>query len=127
MKVQPLTSSLIIKKGLICNDLIQTPEIYQNEGVIADLVVFITTTYDSKSTYIAAASSCVLNARNNRPIVGRLNYNLFDFAAKTKDVRIEADIYTTMHELTHVLGFSYKLYPYYINPTTGANLTGHIG
>ncbi len=125
--MQPLTSNIIIQKEQICNDLVQTPEKYKTEGVIADLVVFVTTTYDSKSAYIAAASSCILDTRNSRPIVGRLNYNLFDFASTTKDVRIEADIYTTMHELTHVLGFSYKLYPYYINPTTGASLTGHLG
>jgi len=60
-------------------------------------------------------------------VVGKLNYNLFDFAATTKDVRIESDIYTTMHELTHVLGFSSKLYSYYIDTTSKTNLTGHIG
>jgi Zn-dependent peptidase ImmA (M78 family) len=47
-------------------------------------------------------------------------------SAATQDIQIERDIYTVMHEITHVLGFSEGLYQYYINPSTGVPLTGHV-
>ncbi len=62
-----------------------------------------------------------------RPIVGRLTYNLAYFGAETKDTEIESDIYTTLHEITHVLGFSKSMFSLFVNPGTNILLTNHLG
>lgn len=35
------------------------------------------------------------------------------------NLEFENNFETTIHEITHVLGFASYLYPYYINPNTG--------
>lgn len=55
-----------------------------------------------------------------------MTYNLAKVSPSASDADREQDIVTTMHELTHVLGFSGSLFQYYVNPTTGANLKNHV-
>lgn len=39
---------------------------------------------------------------------------------------LEENLSTTLHELTHVLGFASYMYNYFLNPNTGKPLTGHV-
>jgi len=60
-----------------------------------------------------------------RPIIGKITYNLAQVAIAESDAQREQDIVTSLHELTHVLGFSSSLYPYYKDPSTGKTLKNH--
>jgi hypothetical protein len=127
LKVQRLTSNLVAGGATtMCSGAVVTPAIYNSGGVAADLVIFVVDTTDSSSSYIAQAGACSISSTNNRPIFGLLRYNLYYVSSSTNDVTIESHIYTTLHEITHVLGFSSGLYGYFINPTTNALLTGHV-
>ena len=127
LKVVPLSKNITIDTDTTCSGEISTPSIYKTEGVAADLVLFITTSNDASSNYVAAAEFCSLSLENSRPLVGKLNYNLYYFSPTTKDVTIESHVYTTIHEMTHALGFSSSLFSSYIDPTTNQPLTGHVG
>jgi len=53
-----------------------------------------------------------------------IEFNLAQFSAvRDSAVMLEQNIYTVLHELVHVLGFSTQLYNYYINPETLQPLT----
>jgi hypothetical protein len=127
LKVQRLTAPLTAGGATtMCSGAVTTPAIYNSGGVAADLVIFVVDTTDSTSGYVAQAGACSLSSANYRPVFGLLRYNLYYISSSTNDATIESHIYTTLHEITHVLGFSSGLYNYYINPTTNAFLTGHV-
>jgi len=126
LKVVPLSAPITIKSNTVCSGKVDTPSIYKTEGVSADLVLFITTSNDPSTNYVASAVFCSLSQENGRPLVGRLNYNLYYFEPTTNDVNIESHVYTTIHEMIHALGFSSGLYSTYINPATNKRLTGHV-
>lgn len=56
--------------------------------------------------------------------VGLISFNLDVINSNTYTVAsLENDLITTLHEFTHVLGFSSSLYPYFRNATTGTRVT----
>ena len=57
---------------------------------------------------------------NGRPIIGQVNYNLNYLGLKPEE--FEANLGTTLHEITHVLGFSSNGFTRFINPDTGKAL-----
>jgi len=42
-------------------------------------------------------------------------------------VQLSDNLYTVLHEMTHLLGFSQNLYQYYIDPSTNELLDNVIG
>jgi len=54
-----------------------------------------------------------------RPKIGMINFNYAYGFDKSSYYYYQAQMYTTLHELGHVLGFSSQLYKYFINPATG--------
>jgi len=126
LKVQRLTTNLVANGATTMCGSIPTPAIYNNGGVAADLVIFVLDETNSASNYIAQAGACSISNANYRPVFGMLRYNLYYVSSTTSDVQIESHIYTTLHEITHVLGFSSGLYGYYINPNTNTVLSGHV-
>ena len=50
------------------------------------------------------------------------NYDLINSNTYTEK-SLERDLMTTLHEITHVLGFSVNLFPYFRNATTGRRVT----
>jgi hypothetical protein len=86
------------------------PVIY-NTGVATDLVIFVTGGTDT-GTYLAWAKPCLLSSTTKRPIVGQIYFNYNEIVPQG-DIEFENDLITTIHELTHVLGFSSSLYQYY--------------
>lgn len=110
------------------NDCIRqpiSPQHKEPKGIVGDLLIYVTTGYESGSA-LAWAGSCLLDPDFNRPYVGRINFNLAKF---TGEDSFESQVDTTIHELTHVLGFSDGWFKYfrlngqpYTNPiTTVAN------
>ena len=57
---------------------------------------------------------------NGRAIIGQVNYNLNYLGLKPEE--FEANLGTTLHEITHVLGFSSSGFTRFINPDTGKPL-----
>lgn len=55
-----------------------------------------------------------------------MTYNLAKISISANSAERETDIVTTLHELTHALGFSGSLYDFYVDPTTGKDLSGHV-
>lgn len=59
-----------------------------------------------------------------RPTVGRMifnTYNLVDRVSSLTNMLFQSVTTTTIHEMTHILGFDSTLYLKYIDPSTGYN------
>jgi leishmanolysin len=122
LSVQPITGRLTIPVSTVCN--LKTPSLYMSQGVDADLIIFVRAVYDN-DTYVAAARACMLISTNSRPAVGELFFNTRIVKAGG-NLDYQRHTLTTLHEMTHVLGFSSGLFDSYINPETNRKLTGHI-
>lgn len=85
-----------------------------------DLYVVVKAEYSEKTSYFAAASSCILDQVSGRPVVGVYFLNL----AKMELNWIKEYFYfsTFVHEFTHILGFTNDLFDKYIDPKTGKRL-----
>jgi proprotein convertase subtilisin/kexin type 5 len=85
----------------------------------SDLHLFVTYTNDSTSNLLAYASACTLNALY-RPNTGKVVFNLFYINSNyTLQSQFNDLFKVTVHEITHVAGFSSGLYQYYLDPTNG--------
>jgi len=99
----------------MCND-ITIPNRYFNPGVKGyDLVVLVATN-PLDSSVLANAVACQFDQKG-RPIGGRINFN--PTAIIPSDVggaTWQSQLGVTIHELTHVLGFSSDMFPNYLKP-----------
>lgn len=70
----------------------------------------------------------ILGLKKFRPIYGQLNFNVAILSNSTTNSAavIRDDISITLHEITHILGFSSKLYDYYIDPLTKKQLSPKV-
>jgi leishmanolysin len=116
----PQLSSFVLTDSTSCG--LKIPSIYKT-GVQADLLLLVTGESSTES-WVAWAGACKLLKSTNRPIVGQVNFNYRDIAAST-DIEFENDLYSVLHEIAHVLGFSDSLFKNYLVPpktgTTTAN------
>lgn len=91
------------------------PERLLFEGVRADFILIIDGSDDYYDTYSAYSAPCAYSRQYfGRPFLGVINYNLpfVSLAPANKWKRLS----TTMHELTHLLGFSERLFSSYVDP-----------
>ena len=98
-------------------------------GVQADLVILITADVFEES-FVAAAMPCGLDDNTNRyycyilffirfrPVYGVIYFNL-KYLSTGSTTALQENLSTTLHEMTHILGFASNLYNLYINPLTG--------
>lgn len=121
----PVSGNLVLPSYYpsVCG--IPTPTIFKTTGVAADLALLISAFNDS-STTIAWGQPCVLQSTVNRPIIGQISFNIAQVENPNGDPLIHEDnVQTTLHEITHVLGFSSSLYQYFLD-SNGNRRTGHI-
>lgn len=91
-----------------------------------DLVLYIGVFNAPGENWLARASACYLDRTTNRPVAGMVQFNA-QYLAKLNlndptDTHWFSWVQTTIHECTHVLGFSSNLFQYYVNPNTNAKL-----
>lgn len=122
LKINRLTSN--VKAEFTCYGL-NAPADLQNTGVVADLIILVGTENDGPNGARAISGTCGLSKVDNRPSFGALIFNL-DLMDLTSVPLQEQFLVTAMHEMTHILGFSKPVYPYFIDPATGNRLTNHI-
>ncbi len=75
--------------------------------------IYVTYSYEPSSTYLAFASACVINpSSKNRPVFGMINFNAGYLTSLNfqSNLLFENAFEITIHEITHVLGFSSFLY-----------------
>jgi len=121
LQVSPVSSlKLSTYTTTVCSTL-PVPSIYTTTGVAADLVIFVTGGTDT-GTYLAWAKACLIHSTTKRPIFGQIYFN-YNEIVPADDMEFENDLITTLHELTHVLGFSSSLYQFFQTPTTVATKT----
>jgi len=109
----------------MCVSPLSIPPEAKTEGYTADLVIFVGLGNYPYEGFLAEAAPCRIDD-NSRPIMGGIQFNKAYMKIDNKTVTIESHIYAALHELTHVLGFSRKLYSLYINPETFETLTNVI-
>ena len=103
-----------------------------NGSVISytELYIFALYLTDPNQAYGATGKSCLYvtgtgvdnTLQVGRPIVGRIifnTYNLVDTAASLTNMLFQSVTATTIHEMTHVLGFDATLYNTYLDVLTG--------
>jgi len=119
----PVTGSLKITSSTVCG--------YSNpsslsRGVTTDYFLVVASTSDSNSNWVASAGACYLASGTKRPIIGSMLFNLhYTKAAKGDPLVHEKNMYLTMHEMLHALGFSGSSFRNFIDGN-GKTLTGHI-
>jgi len=98
------------------------PSRYQDGSQNIDLVVFVTARPIAKDGVLAFAASCATDSTYKRPVAGYLNYSP---ASLKVDTNFNGQVGTTLHEITHVLGFSGPLFSnfYKLNETANGSAT----
>lgn len=79
----------------------------------ADLVIFVTARPITTDGVLAYASACVNDMTTRRSIAGHLNYSP---ASLKTDTKLDGQLGTTLHEMSHVLGFSNGKFQTFYNP-----------
>jgi hypothetical protein len=107
-------SAPTVRSKLIVGSTITIPDQYIRNGIPkTDLAIMISDeTNPDGAVYIAKSASCAYLASNNRPIWGVMIWN-------SKNLKFDQEgfqeiVFVSLHEITHVLGFSalaYDLYP----------------
>jgi leishmanolysin len=70
---------------------------------LADIIIYVTARPILSNGVLAFASFCVSDEVTHRPLAGHLNYSP---ASLTVGSKLESQIGTTLHEISHSLGFS---------------------
>lgn len=72
---------------------------------------------------MAWASACA--TIQDRPVLGRINFNIYYLSnlTATSNSDFEGLVDTTIHEITHVLGFSSYFIDKFLDPATGNKYT----
>ena len=110
LQVYPVENNLRIRTS-DCGG-IPVPEDHKDKGVEADLVVYLTTKYESDKGYAAYAGACALQGRSpNNIMAGRAVVNSAKFTGET----FEYQMNVMVHEITHLLGFSSSIFRYFRN------------
>ena len=81
---------------------VSIPIQYLTDGVVADLVLFVTARPVLSGNVLAFASACQIDFNTNRPIAGVINFSPASYFNVTERMRIGV----ALHELTHILGFN---------------------
>ncbi len=104
----------------------QTPPILHQQGIDTDFLILINSEADESGNWIASSGACYLSSRSSRPLIARsvLNRNLLN-EPKGNYLVHERNIYTLFHEFIHALGFSKRLFEYYLDDK-GIRMKGHV-
>jgi len=126
MKIKvPVTGSLKFSTSTktVCG--YTTPSVLYS-GVKTDYFLVVSSTSDSDSNWVASAGACYLASSTMRPILGSMLFNLYYTKAANGDPLIhEKNMYLTMHEMLHALGFAGSSFKNFIDGN-GKTLTGHL-
>jgi len=125
LKVIPRTGRIIVPSAM-CEGLVTIPLMAQVFGYEGDIVIFVAVKNEPSASYLAKAIACGVDTQTKRPTIGTIIFNSAYISLDLKDITIEADLSTSLHEITHILGFSKTLYSLYRNPDTLEALTGHV-
>lgn len=84
------------------------PEKYKGYVLDTDLFIMVTAKSEPDAGFVAWAMPCALSSNTARPTIGHINFNLamLDLALN----KFQGNVETTLHELTHVLGFNGALF-----------------
>jgi len=121
---QPLTSTLKLSTTTktLCSSPVP-PALYT--GVATDFFLIVSSTEDTEN-WVASAGPCMLSSTTKRPIVARMLFNMVYTKAASGDVLgHEKNMYLTMHEMIHALGFSGSNFVNFIDDY-GVPLQNHI-
>jgi len=93
-------------------------------GVTTDHYLIVSSTEDTEN-WVASAGSCYLSTTTKRPLITRMLFNMI-YTKATDDVLVhEKNMYLTMHEMMHALGFTGSSFKNFID-ASGRTLTNHI-
>ena len=66
-------------------------------GVDADLVIYLSDSYEPLQSYLAWATSCILSKYNSRPVAGQVNFNIAYLSTAIESFQDQMD--TFLHEV----------------------------
>lgn len=106
----------------MCLNDVTVPSSDSTTGIAnSDLHLYFIYSNDPAQTYLVNAGWCDMYRASPivRPSFGRVNFNLLTMKITGKsNKQYESDVKVTIHELIHVLGFSYDSIRYWIDKTT---------
>jgi hypothetical protein len=90
------------------------PDAHFSPGVEADIVIYVTARPILSSGVLAFASFCISDSETGRSLAGHLNYSPASLSVGSK---LDSQIGTTLHEISHSLGFSGGKFSEFYDPT----------
>jgi hypothetical protein len=121
---QPLNSALTLPSSLskICD--LTVPSALKT-GVLTDFYVLVSQQADTDN-WVASASPCYLAGSTRRPLIAKMLFNVYYTKAANGDVLThEKNMYLTMHEMLHALGFAAAHFPNFLDEN-GRTQTGQV-
>jgi len=112
LNVKRLTSNIVLSESFVEDAEFQDyepPESYYTEGVEADYLFFIGFVSDPSLDYVGAATYISQDSETDQPIIGQFDLNYYN-GFSDDDL-----LSTTIHEMSHALGFDNRLFEVYIN------------
>ena len=95
-------------------------------GASTDYFLVVSSESDTTSSWVASAGACYLASGTKRPIIGTMLFNLYYTTAPNGDALIhEKNMYLTMHEMLHALGFTMSSFKNFID-ADGNTLTNQF-
>ena len=117
LKVIQTVGPLVVQEP--CGGLYPSLDLMIN-GIETDLIILVTAGVYEES-FVAAAMPCGLDDNTYRPVYGVIYFNL-KYMSTDSTTALQENLSTTLHEMTHILGFASDLYYLYINPLTGQTI-----
>ena len=97
-----------------CSSLVTVPAEHKNPGLPnVDYVIYIYAVNEPSKNYVARGGFCALDGNSlTNPLAGTLGYNAAFYTSMTKN----QEIMTARHEISHALGFSPSMWPFFRQP-----------
>jgi hypothetical protein len=121
---QPLTNALKLSTSIttICGFPVPNG---LRVGTITDFYVIVSSESDTDN-WVASAGACYLSSTTRRPLIAKMLFNtMYTKAASDDLLSHEKNMYLTMHEMIHALGFAGSSFKNFID-ANGVLRTGHI-
>lgn len=122
---QPLTTSLKLPTSVTTACGLKVPKSLY-DGVQTDFYLIVSSTSDATSSWVASAGICFTSSASKRPLIAHMIYNIRNAQLANGDpLTHEKNIYLTIHEMFHALGFISTSFPDFIDDN-GNTRKGHI-
>ena len=110
LSVYQVQGSLSFSGASTCGPEVTIPAAHLSPGVTnTDIIIYITSETTTGMSYVSYSGACLIDSQKNNVVAGRIVMNAPNYQSLTPEERY-MDL---THAMTHILGFSPNLFPYW--------------